>query len=116
MKKIHWKMVNAAFWIEMALSYFLPFEVTNHFQYQVGFPVAFLTVYDTKLGKNPFLSMHVNPLGLLLDVLVIYWIVFACVKAYRGFKHHHISGFEPEPKRVPVKTEMKDDGCEAENQ
>ena len=87
MIKVNWKLLNFALWIEVILSYFLPFKVTDNLQYEVGFPMSFLSIYDTKFGINPFMSMHLNPLGLFLDVLVIYLIIIICVKAYQKLKH-----------------------------
>lgn len=84
------KILNAALWLELALAYFLPFRSTDHFQYRMGFPAPFLSVYDAALGKSPFLSTHFNPIGLLLDVLVIYFILSACVKAYKRFQWNRI--------------------------
>lgn len=85
MKKINWKIANLAFWIEVILSYFLPFETTDNFRYQVGFPVPYLAMYDNGFGINPFLSMHLNPLPLLFNVIIIYTIIRACIKAYQKF-------------------------------
>lgn len=84
MKRVNWKIANAALWIEVILSCFLPFKITDGFQYQAGFPMSFITVYDTKIGKNPFVSMHLNPIGLLADIIVIYLILFGIVKLYRS--------------------------------
>lgn len=90
MKRNRWKILNAALWIEIVFSYFLPFQVTNHFQYQVGFPIPFLSIYNSKFGINPFMSMHLNPVRLLFDVFVIYLIISVCVKAYQKWRHNLI--------------------------
>lgn len=89
MGKINWKIVNAAFWIEVVLAYFMPFVETDHSGYQVGFPVPFLTVYDGVISVNPFLSMHLNPIGLLADGIIIYLIIMGCMKVYRKLKCGH---------------------------
>lgn len=86
MKKINWKLFHLALWTELVLSYFLPFKATNDFQYHVGFPMSFLSVFDTKWQKSPFLSTHLNPFGLLLDVFIIYLILAACVNGYQKFR------------------------------
>ena len=86
MKKINWKIVNFAFWLEIVLSYVLPFKIVDNFQYKAGFPIPFITVYNTELGVNPLMSMHLNPLGLLLNGLIIYLIISMCVKAYQKIK------------------------------
>lgn len=87
MKKLNFKILNAAFWIEVALSYLLPFKVTDDFQYQVGFPIPFISVYTTEFGVNPFMSMHLNPLALLADGIIIYLIIRVCIKAYQKFRY-----------------------------
>lgn len=88
-EEIHWKTLNLAFWIEIILSYFLPFERTDHFQYPVGFPAPFLFVRDGGLHGSPFMSMAVNPLGLLFDVMILYWLIGFCVKVYQRIRHSH---------------------------
>ncbi|NBH70802.1 hypothetical protein D3Z51_01920 [Clostridiaceae bacterium] len=95
MKKFSWKILNWALWTEILLSYFLPFWVTDNFRYQVGFPMPFLSAYDTGVCKSPFLSMHLNPLGLLLDIAVIYLAILACVKAFQKRKHGEREPFPP---------------------
>jgi hypothetical protein len=69
-KKINWKILNFAFWIEVILSYVLPFKVVDNFQYNVGFPIPFISVYDTKISVNPLMSMYFNPLGLFLNGII----------------------------------------------
>ncbi len=86
MRKFNWKILNAALWIEVLLTYLLPFQVTDDFQYQAGFPMSFITVYDTKIGVNPFMSMHLNPMGLLFDVIVIHLILLGCIRLYQKWR------------------------------
>ena len=80
MKKIKWKILNFAFWIEMVLSYVLPFTIHNNSQYGVGFPAPFLIIYEGRMGINPFMSMHLNPLALLIDIIIIYFIIEVVMK------------------------------------
>ncbi len=89
MRKINWKIMNLSFWIEIGLSYILPFKSIDNFQYKVGFPLPFLSVYNTKIGINPLMSMSVNPLTLLFDGIFIYFIISLAIKAYRKFKPNH---------------------------
>lgn len=86
MRKINLRILNLALWIEMILSYVLPFKVIDDFQYKVGFPIPFLTVYDAKMDITPLMSMHLNPLGLLLNGLLIYLVISVCVKIYQKYK------------------------------
>lgn len=80
MKRINWKVLNCAFWIEITLSYVLPFSVHGSSQYRVGFPIPFLTIHDGNIGVNPFMSMHLDPLSLLIDGIIIYLIIGLAVK------------------------------------
>lgn len=87
MKKINWKILNAAFWTEILLSYFLPFQTTDNSLYQVGFPEPFLSVYATNFGVSPFTSMHLNPLALLFDIIIIHLVISVCINIYHKFFH-----------------------------
>lgn len=89
MKKINWKIFNAALWVELVLCYVLPFRVIDDFEYKVGFPIPFLSVYHNAtggIGVNPLMSMHVNPLGLLVNGILLYLILLFAQKAYRKLK------------------------------
>jgi hypothetical protein len=88
-RKINWKIINFAFWIEVGLSYLLPFKTIDNFQYKVGFPIPFLTIYDTKIGINPLMSMQLNPLALLINGIIIYFIISLAIKTYRKFETSH---------------------------
>ena len=89
MGKVNWKILNAALWIEVILSYLMPFHVTDASSYQVGFPIPFITVYETKPGINPFMSMHLNPIGLVFNGILIYLLISVCMKAYQKFRCGH---------------------------
>ena len=82
MKKINWKILNWAFWIEIILSYVLPFKVVDDFQYKAGFPIPFITVYNRSVEVNPLMSMHLNPLSLVFNGLIIYFIILFTMRAY----------------------------------
>lgn len=86
MKRINWKVLNCAFWIEITLSYVLPFSVHGSSQYRVGFPIPFLTIHSGNIGVNPLMSMHLNPLSLLIDGIIIYFIIGLVVKIYGRLK------------------------------
>lgn len=96
MKTINWKIANAAFWLEIILAYLLPFKVTDNFQYQAGFPIPFLSVYAAEPGVSPFMSMHLNPLGLLFNGVILYWLITAGIRVWQKVK-----GFPPAPKHFP---------------
>ncbi len=90
MKKLNWKIVNIAFWIEVVLSYIFPFKTIDGFQYQAGFPITFITIYNTKIGINPFMSMNLNPLALLANIVIIYLIISAFTKTHQKIKEHNM--------------------------
>lgn len=86
MKRINWKVLNCALWIEVVLSYVLPFSVHSASQYKVGFPIPYLTIYIGNIRINPLMSMHLNPLPLLIDGIIIYLIIGLGVKTYNKRK------------------------------
>lgn len=86
MKNINWKILNLAFWIEIVLSYLLPFKIIDNFQFKVGFPIPFITIYNTAIRVNPLMSMQLNPLALLLNAMIIYLIISLPIKASYKFK------------------------------
>lgn len=92
MKKINWKILNIAFWLEILLAYLLPFEVADGFKYQAGFPLSFITVYDRAKGVNLFSSMQLYPLAFLANAALIYLIISAVIVSYRRFKGERSSG------------------------
>lgn len=87
MKKINWKIFNTALWGEIVLAYILPFRNVDNFKYQVGFPITFISVYDSSIGINPLMSMHFNPLALFINVVILYLIISVVIKVYHKFKH-----------------------------
>lgn len=62
MKKINWKIFNADLWIEVLLSCILPFKVVDNFEYKLGYPISFISIYDTEIGTNSLKSMSINPI------------------------------------------------------
>lgn len=87
MKKINWKLFNLALWAEIILSYILPFQTADHFQYSIGFPVPFLSVYRTQISVNPLMSMHFNPLSFVINSLIIYWVMLCAKRLYSKYQH-----------------------------
>lgn len=83
MKKINWKILNTALWIEVVATYLLPFKGVDNFQYKAGFPIPFISVYDTAIGVNPLMSMHLNPIALFANAIILYLIISFCVKEYQ---------------------------------
>ena len=91
-EKMNWKILNLAFWVEIILSYLLPFKVTDNFQYRVGIPIPFISVYAAGLSTSPFMSMHFNPLGLLFNGIIIYLLIILCTKGYQKIMSYGDSG------------------------
>ena len=87
-KKINWKILNLAFWVEVVLSYVLPFKVIDN-QYRVGFPIPFITVHDSAIGVNPLMSMYLNPIGLLSNGIIIYIIILSAVRMHHTIKSNY---------------------------
>ncbi len=87
MKKFNWKIFNLALWIEVLLSYVLPFEVIDNFEYKIGFPIPFLSIYETPIGINPLSSASLNPLGFLLNGFIIFLLIMFTENLYYKVKH-----------------------------
>lgn len=90
MKRNDWKIFNAALWLEVVLSYILPFKVIDDFQYKVGFPIPFLTIYNVPIRISPLVSMGFNLLGFLLNGIIIYFILLFSIKAYQKVKRSNV--------------------------
>lgn len=90
-EKVNWKILNLAFWIEIILSYLLPFKITDSSQYQVGVPIPFIFVYATGFNISPFMSMHFNPLGLLFNGILVYMLIIFCIKWYQKIRSYRNS-------------------------
>lgn len=87
MKKMNWKVLNLAFWLEILFAYLLPFQISDGVGYKVGFPIGFLIVYEGKdLQVNPLMSMHLNPLSLLVNVLFIYGVILCIRHVFQRMK------------------------------
>ena len=88
MKIINWKVLNFAVYFELLLLYFLPFKIVNEYKYQVGFPFPFLTLYYKRIIQfNPYLSMNLNYLSLLLNLVVIYFVTVSIIKLYKKIRN-----------------------------
>lgn len=88
MKIINWKILNFAVYFELLMSYFLPFRIVDEYKYQVGFPFPFLTVYDKPIiHVNPYLSMQLNGLSLLLNLIIIYVTTALIIKLYKKIRN-----------------------------
>ncbi|HBR08942.1 MAG TPA: hypothetical protein DD735_08635 [Clostridiales bacterium] len=90
MKKIDWKIFNFALWIEVVLSYILPFRIIDDFQYRVGFPIPFLSVYNAPIGVSPLTSMSLNFLEFLLNGVIIYLILLFAIRVYQKAKRSNV--------------------------
>lgn len=78
-KKLNKKYFNWAAWITVILTFILPYQSTDGFAFEFGYPFTFLTVYNNKPTKTLVMSSATNILVLLLDMLIVYYIIyFAC--------------------------------------
>lgn len=87
MQNINWKIFNISLWIEVILSYVLPYKVIDSFECKIGFPIPFISIYDTTIGVNPLTSMFLNPLEFLLNGFIIYLIIQFTVTLYYKIKN-----------------------------
>lgn len=67
--------VSLAFFLEILLSYFLPFSDKGN-QLGVGFPYSYLYIQKQGvLHASPFLSVSVNPVRLILNLFFLYLLL-----------------------------------------
>lgn len=85
MNQRDWRPFNIAVWVEIILAYIMPFRKINEIEAQVGYPIPFISVYDSSLGVNPMMSMNLNPLKFLINVIIIYYIIISIIKVYNKF-------------------------------
>ncbi len=85
-KQINWKVLNFSVYFEILISYFMPFKV-DEYEYQVGFPLPFLTVYDKPIiHANLFSTIHINGFRLAINLLIVYFVTILLLKRYNKVK------------------------------
>lgn len=67
--------VSLAFFMEILLSYFLPFSEKGN-QLGIGFPYSYLYIQKQgSLDFSPFFSTGLNPLRLILNLFFLYLLL-----------------------------------------
>lgn len=74
-KKINWKLLNLSLWVELIIVYLMPFKKIDDFRFTVGFPIPFLTIYNTTPNVSPLHSMLFNPMLFFINGIIIYYSV-----------------------------------------
>ncbi|WP_124066034.1 hypothetical protein [Clostridium sp. E02] len=88
MKATNWKILNFSFYFEILMSYFLPFKIVDEYKYKIGFPFPIITIYEKPIiHVNPCLSMQLNVLSLIVDLVIISFVTALLIKLYRKIKH-----------------------------
>lgn len=83
LKKLDLKILNLAMWITLILAYMFPFKYVDGFETQMGFPFSFISIYDVALGSSPFNSMGVSIGHLMLNITLIYLVLYYVSKLKR---------------------------------
>lgn len=79
-KKLDKRLFNLAAWMTIILTYILPYKSRDGFATNFGWPFEFFTVYDKPINKTIIMSTLTNPLALLLDILVVYCVLYIIKK------------------------------------
>jgi hypothetical protein len=79
------KRLNLSAWITLFLTYILPYRYTDGFETSFGYPIPFVSVYDIPIDKTPFMSMSVNALAIIFDVLIVYLVIWIVMKLWNRF-------------------------------
>ena len=86
-KMFRWNIFYLSIIIEVLLSYLLPFRRFDEVRAGVGFPLSFITLRNTsELALNPMMSMHLNPLSLIINISLIYIAIYFVIRAYKKSK------------------------------
>lgn len=75
MKKINIKIFNISLWITLILAYVLPAQKREINLSCYGYPLAFLTVPNSLQGNALILSLGVNLLYLVFNIMILYIII-----------------------------------------
>ncbi len=85
-RQINWKALNFSVYFEILISYFMPFKV-DEYEYQVGFPFPFLTIYDKPIiHANLFSTMLIDEFRLAINLLIVYFATILLLKLYKKVK------------------------------
>jgi len=78
--KFNKKIFNWSAWITILIAYVLPYQsqsADGHSSY-FGFPLSFLTIYNSPIYKSLFLTENLDIAALIIDILIVYFaIIFA---------------------------------------
>ncbi|MGG7142909.1 hypothetical protein ACQPVP_05535 [Clostridium nigeriense] len=78
--KFNKKIFNMSAWIVVLLAYLLPSHNYGEFAKNFGYPFAYLTIYDNSLNKRLLSSFYINLGTLLINILIIYFIIYVVQK------------------------------------
>ncbi len=79
---INRKILNWSLIITLLIAYIIPGKSSDGFAFDYGYPFGFFTMYNSKIsyGDTIFNSTLLNVGGLLLNILVIYCILYVLNK------------------------------------
>jgi hypothetical protein len=79
------RLFNWSAWVTLALTYVLPYQSTDGFATQYGYPFPFLTSYSNDTLRASLLASNgINVISLALDILIIYFTLFFVNKLFIG--------------------------------
>lgn len=85
MNKLNLRRLNWSAWITLFLTYILPYRYTDGFETSFGYPIPFVSIYDIPIDRTPFMSMSVNALAIIFDVLIVYLVISIVMKLWNRF-------------------------------
>lgn len=91
MKKLNLKILNWSAWILLFLTYILPYRYTDGFETSFGYPIPFVSIYDIPIDSTPFMSMSVNALAIIFDVLIVYLVISMVMKLWNRFHKNRLT-------------------------
>jgi hypothetical protein len=73
--KFNKKFFNWSAWITLIIAYVLPYQSTDGFATNFGYPFAFLTVHKTSITTSLLMTETLNILLLALNILIVYFVI-----------------------------------------
>jgi len=76
--KFNKSIFNLSAWVTLIISYILPYKITDGFSAKFGFPCPFLTIYIHSFSSSMSMlrTAHLNVFALILDIIIVYLIIF----------------------------------------
>ena len=85
-KSINRRVIYIAMIITLLSTYMLPAQRVSEFSKSFGYPFGWFTVFNDSIGDIILTSTQVDPLSLLGNIMVWYYLIFLLSRLIKIFK------------------------------